>query len=363
MAANLVQAVEITDDEAEKRATFQLALVTSSVEDVKEAIVSGEYDLHSLLDVALPYTRRHWRDIALNHVLNVGKTAFGRVSVTYKRRLDLLRCLLDYSTVFNKPLSLLRFLYESMDLYPTKSYNEKKMYKTMAVHENAYSDANSLFHVIVASLVKETTWQAIVDIVLSGYHEENITDLQTTADLSQADWLKYSDVIKWRSNSIAVVLLYAKHLLTDQQIVLLTTELKAIPDYTHATQSRGMYTVEDFDQIRVAKVNLKAMYADPDNYVSDDDYQLMELEFFNAREKLRERLCEKEVISTVLGVVGTDLPPYVLQYIVQLAVPCVDDVFGVARLTEIILSAQKLRRIKLGLSEESDYAKRSRNEE
>jgi hypothetical protein len=85
----------------------------------------------------------------------------------------------------------------------------------------------------------------------------------------------------------------------------------------------------------------------------------MEKLFFDARKKL----CEKEVINTVLGVVGTDLPLYVLQYIVALALPCVDEIFGVRWLTEIILSAQKLRRIKLGLSEESDYAKRLRVDE
>ena len=319
----------------------------------KAAIVCADYDLNSLNDILLPVNLQH-RDIACCLVLNSGIDAEGNRNPMFKHRVEILQTLLKYSTEFNKPSSLLQFLTISMTNYCQKyikTLDDDDIYAELERDGN-YFEARSIFHLFVASSIKESTWRAITDIVLSE-HFENVTE---KASMSAKEWFEYVFAVARRADSIAVVLLYAKHLLTVQQIDSLSAELKNLPNEEEPKNTEHKY----MDQVRIGKTNLEILYDDPEHvYAAGEDYDLMEKLFFDARKKL----CEKEVVNTVLGVVGTDLPLYVLQYIVALALPCVDEIFGVRWLTEIILSAQKLRRIKLGLSEESDYAKRLRVDE
>lgn len=312
----------------------ELVKSLQNVETFKAYVSSGEYDKESLLDNSL-LRSRVYEDISFQLVLN-GVTVITQNELEPKRvkfafRLAVLNALWSYSKTFRTPLTALIFLVESMRVPKWQLGASNTEIQQNYVENFEYLNAKPIFHFIFASMIDDDMWRKMIDIVLA--NARSLTDLPYSP-LQRKDEIVYC---------IAVVLLHAKRLMTASEITSLEDAMKRATSNLVGYATANVTSPNDLDQTRYANIVYDLLVngrdlvirvhgdaEQPQEYIDAADLQTLNKTLLAAK----QTLCDKE-IKHVVDKNKTE-PLNSLQYLVRLAVPCVDQTLSAAELTEAI---------------------------
>lgn len=331
MTSNTRQEILKTAIEAEvmRRYQRQYAEMVKSLQNAetfKLYVSSGEYDKESLLDNSL-LRSRVYEDISFQLVLN-GVSVITQQQLEPKRvkfafRLAALNALWTYSKTFRTPLTVLIFLVESMRVPKWQLGASTEEIQQNYVENFEYLNAKPIFHFVMASMIDDEMWRKMIDIVLA--NARSLTELPYSP-LHRKDEIVYC---------IAVVLLYAKRLMTASEITTAEDALKRATHSLTGYATANITSPNDLEQTRYADIvcDLLANGRDlvirvhgegeqPQDYIDATDLQTLNKSLLTAK----QALCNRE-IKHVVDRNKTE-PLNALQYLVRLSVPCVEQIFN-----------------------------------